>query len=61
LSTDTSQPLDKTCQQGAFCGHEFLDEPNNNGLTLAENPKKLIMYEHKLRLMLKQIRITSTK
>jgi len=33
------------CQQCAFCGHEFLDEPNSNGPALAENTQKLLMYD----------------
>jgi hypothetical protein len=31
------------CQQCAFCGHEFLDEPNSNGPALAENTQKLFV------------------
>lgn len=39
------KPFDEMCQQCAFCGHEFLDEPNSNGPALAENTQKLLMYD----------------
>jgi hypothetical protein len=42
---DGHKPRDEMCQQCAFCGHEFLDEPNSNGPALAENIQKLLVYD----------------
>jgi hypothetical protein len=36
---------DELCQQCAFCGHDFLDEPTSNGPALADNTQKLLAYD----------------
>jgi hypothetical protein len=42
---DGHKPHDEMCQQCAFCGHEFLDEPNSNGPALVEKSQKLLAYD----------------
>jgi hypothetical protein len=42
---DGHKPHDELCQQCAFCGHDFLDEPDSNGPALEENTQKLLAYD----------------